>query len=648
MMFPVSMVYAVEDVQITGNSATPSTIDPTANETMTINYCLNVSANVSVGIYQAVDNATSKKVVIFSSNVNEEAGCHTKTWDGKNGVNSEIGAQGTVVADGRYFYYIHAQTADNTSSDYKSDWVYVASSGSATGVVEITDVEIANAVFSPWDGEEAEITFVLNQDARVTFVILDEDGEVLVTLASNKSYSEGENTVSWDGRDDSDDILDEGDYTYKITAEVGTEKDTKTGDLTVERNTGSSVATEDPRLRDVYATKVEFDPGRGEVTYIVYTLTARADAKVAVYDWTGAKIEQLVDEQDQSAGTYKIAWYGNDVEDKEGTYTYEIFVENSKGDDIESGSIEVKEDVKDDEKKPNIYQDEVDISNIPFAPKNNQLNIGFKMEVDADVTVEIRDGRDVLVKLIEETERDSGLNEVNWNGKDDDGDYVTDGVYSYKLIADNLHGKDTEWGYFSVVDTTNANNVGGGNCAGFSDVDEDHIYCEAIDWAKGAGVFQGYSDGSFGTDIAINRVESLKTILVLLDISISDSPSLDAVFTDIDRHAWYMPVLKSALALGIVHGYPDNSFRPASTVNRIEALVMLMNAARSANGLIIPSNRYTKPYYDTPDDWYLDYVWMAKSYDLSDNPNYFYPDAKMSRSEMADLLYRFHVAGLDR
>ena len=122
-------------------------------------------------------------------------------------------------------------------------------------------------------------------------------------------------------------------------------------------------------------------------------------------------------------------------------------------------------------------------------------------------------------------------------------------------------------------------------------------------------------------------------------------------FPDVDRYGWYMPYLKSALSLGIVSGYPDGTFRPDNQVNRIEALVMMLNTGKVKYGLIIPTNTYGAPYYDTPNEestkWYLSYAWFAQSYDLTDNDTYLFPDSSMTRAEMADMLYRYHKAGLD-
>ncbi len=48
------------------------------------------------------------------------------------------------------------------------------------------------------------------------------------------------------------------------------------------------------------------------------------------------------------------------------------------------------------------------------------------------------------------------------------------------------------------------------------------------------------------------------------------------VFTDIPNGYQYMPELRQGVALGLVKGYPDGTFRPGATANRAEATTMLL------------------------------------------------------------------------
>ena len=391
-------------------------------------------------------------------------------------------------------------------------------------------------------------------------------------------------------------------------------------------------------------SKDTFDPGRNESVKIVFTMMMAGDVTVAIYKGD-KKIETLIDDENVAAGTYNAQWDGDAAINKPGNYTYRVYTQNGKGEDLETGEIEVEEDQK-DAKKPNIYRDGVE--ELTYSPKANNQAINFKLEREAEMTLEIRENDHVIATVTEAQYFAEGSQTIYWDGKDDDGDYVLDGIYQYKLIAANEKGKDVEKGFFLVEDTGVARH--GELCSNFIDVDQDYRYCEAIEWAIGRGIFQGYNDGTFKPDAPIKRAEALKVILESLDLRLAASGSDTFGFYDVYESDWYLPYLKTALQLGIVKGYADGSFKPNKPVNRVEALVILLNAAEVKDDIIIPTNVYGQPYFDTPDNaetnWYQSYVWFARTYDLNDNENYFYPAQNMTRGQMADLLYRYEKAKL--
>jgi flagellar hook assembly protein FlgD len=638
-----ALAETLPNVQITENTVTQDTIYPNEGETFTINYCINTTAYVTAGIYRAQGSNSSEKVDILEDYTEKPSGCYTLSWDGENGSQSEIGTTGEIVEDGQYFYGIRAQgVPDKSCGDiYVAQWINVKTQDETD--LKIIDVDVENSIFDPYDDQEVEFTFTINQGAYMTLKIYDEDNDKVATVIDEKFYKKGEYTVDWDGEDKSGDLVDQGDYTYKLTAEYGDEKDKEKGDLIVKKDYEIDESTEDPRLKRVFATKETFDPGRNETTNVVFTLTAQADVTVKIYNEQGEKIEKILDSDNLEKGTYMAEWDGDGYEDEEGEFTYKIYAKNSKGEDLATGEIEIEEDEK-YLKKPNVFKDKTDP--VIYKPKNQDIEFSFKLDRDAEVTIEIRDeDYYVIAKVIDEKDMSEGSHTVKWDGIDKNGDYADNGVYTYKLIAENKKGKDVEKGNFEIQETGNAKNPQG-RCGTFSDVTDTYKYCEAIEWAKSKDIFEGYSDGTFKPNQAINRVEALKVILETMEVSILSSSGENLGFPDVDRYGWYMPYLKTALSLGIVSGYPDGTFRPNDPVNRVEALVMLLNTGRVKNGLIIPTNLYGQPFFDTPNapdtKWYLSYAWFAQSYDLTDSEYYLFPADYMSRGEMADMLYRYY------
>lgn len=637
-------------VEISSNAASPDTINSLSNETMTIDYCLNTKAQTTVAIFKAEgDNVLT--VATLTNAYTQDEGCYSKTWDGRSGAGSQIGAYGDTVPNGKYFYGIHADGVSPISdgSSYKAEWVYV-NNVSAGEQLRIIDTEVKNSTFDPWDNQEADISFYLNKGSYVTVEIFeeDDDDDVVKSLADEKWYDKGEHSVDWDGTDEWGDIVDEDEYEYVITAELYDEEDEEDGALRVKKGYDVGETTKEPRLKYVYSTKDSFDPGRNEYIYIVFDLMAEADLVVKMYDEAGEEVEELLDSDDVSAGTYKVKWDGEVAIGTEEEYTYKIFAQNSKGEYTVSGEIMVEEDYKNDN-KPNIYKDRTD--KIPYKPGSGNLNFSFKLDKDAEVTLEIRDEGDTVAEIVEEVSLSEGSHNLSWNGKDLYGDYLDNGVYEYKLIAQNIKGKDVEKGNISIEDTSKTKNPFN-NCGGYSDVKDSNKYCDAIDWATDQGIFTGYNDGTFKPNNPINRVEALKVIIEAMNIKTISSSGSSLGFKDVNVYEWYMKYLETAMSLGIVNGYSNGTFKPGNYVLRVEALKIMLEAGKAKYGIVIPTHSYGEPYLDTPNNagskWYLSYAWFAKENDLIDSDSYFHPGQPMTRGQMADMLYRYHQADLDQ
>src|SRR3989339_878295 len=115
------------------------------------------------------------------------------------------------------------------------------------------------------------------------------------------------------------------------------------------------------------------------------------------------------------------------------------------------------------------------------------------------------------------------------------------------------------------------------NVSVFTDISASHNYYPAISWAKNSSVLQGYPDGTFKPDRKVNRAEFLKIVLEAKGVSVATS-STSSGFSDVDENAWYAPYVRYAKEQGIVQGYPNGMFKPEQAVNFAEALKMAYNA----------------------------------------------------------------------
>ncbi|MEK7085621.1 MAG: S-layer homology domain-containing protein, partial [Patescibacteria group bacterium] len=174
--------------------------------------------------------------------------------------------------------------------------------------------------------------------------------------------------------------------------------------------------------------------------------------------------------------------------------------------------------------------------------------------------------------------------------------------------------------------------------AGFSDINETTKNYEAILYLQENGIINGYPDGTFKPYKAVNRAEFLKIIIEGSHIDL-DIPTTTP-FKDVDNNSWYAPYVKKAFAEGWINGYPDGTFKPAQTINKVEALKILGSAQSWQVNDIHPDS-----YHGLFDDidifaWYTPYVAYAKinGY-LEETGSTFSPGALMSREGISETIY---------
>jgi flagellar basal-body rod modification protein FlgD len=86
----------------------------------------------------------------------------------------------------------------------------------ATGMIGRNVVAVGNEIHLEEDGS-SEIMFNLESDADVTVQIKDSDGSVVKTISAGL-LSSGDETITWDGTDNTGNSVAAGSYTYEVTA----------------------------------------------------------------------------------------------------------------------------------------------------------------------------------------------------------------------------------------------------------------------------------------------------------------------------------------------------------------------------------------------------------------------------------------------
>ncbi len=175
------------------------------------------------------------------------------------------------------------------------------------------------------------------------------------------------------------------------------------------------------------------------------------------------------------------------------------------------------------------------------------------------------------------------------------------------------------------------------DAARFPDVAGDHPYNSPIEALAIEGVVTGNPDGNFYPARPVNRAEFLTMLYRARGLTATSSAGC---FSDVKADAWYAKVVCDASVNGYVGGYPDGSFKPEQTVNRVEALKMIFKvfgiATLSANGASEASVQFT----DVPASaWFTVYVSSAYRNGMLPIAGYkgnkFYPEWALLRGEAA-------------
>jgi len=170
----------------------------------------------------------------------------------------------------------------------------------------------------------------------------------------------------------------------------------------------------------------------------------------------------------------------------------------------------------------------------------------------------------------------------------------------------------------------------------FADVSGSHTYASAIKFLKDNRIVKGYEDGTFKPDQTLNRAEALKLILESNNIFTQSDESTP--FSDVSNTAWFAGYIQTAFKRLIVKGYPDGTFKPGNTVSRAEFLKMAI-----ATGEFQLPTPTRDPYPDIKKDlWYAPYFSFARDHTLirTKSGNTAVPNNPITRGEAADLIYK--------
>ncbi len=168
----------------------------------------------------------------------------------------------------------------------------------------------------------------------------------------------------------------------------------------------------------------------------------------------------------------------------------------------------------------------------------------------------------------------------------------------------------------------------------FKDVATGDSHAQAIQYLKDQGVINGYPDGTFRPEGTINRAEALKIILIANKIPLEKIPTQ---FPDVPKESWFLDYVVTAVKRGIVKGYSDGAFRPGNNISRAEFLKIAILTAE----LKITEELTRDPYPDVhKEDWFAPYFDLAKKTNLlsTKSGGYIRPAEPITRGETASVI----------
>lgn len=171
--------------------------------------------------------------------------------------------------------------------------------------------------------------------------------------------------------------------------------------------------------------------------------------------------------------------------------------------------------------------------------------------------------------------------------------------------------------------------------AAFTDVISSHDNADAIEYVQSEGVVEGYQDGTYKPERAINRAEFTKIIIgsqyteaqinSCINQNVPENFSF-VFFPDVTKDAWFAKYICIAKDQEIIAGYEDGTFKPEQNISFVEAAKIITK---------------TFKYNGTADAqlWYKEYVdLLATKRAIPVSINRF--TKEITRGEMAEIIYR--------
>jgi len=118
----------------------------------------------------------------------------------------------------------------------------------------------------------------------------------------------------------------------------------------------------------------------------------------------------------------------------------------------------------------------------------------------------------------------------------------------------------------------------------YSDLDSGHWSYAYFMAASEAGIIEGYDDGTVRPDATINRAEAVVIVMRFYGETLYGFDQGDIDFYDVDEDDWYAYATILGTENGVLQGYADNTFRPGDNISRAAVAVVVRRAYYAFGG----------------------------------------------------------------
>ncbi|MFA5144007.1 MAG: FlgD immunoglobulin-like domain containing protein [Candidatus Omnitrophota bacterium] len=376
------------------------------DEVTAISYNISEISYVTVEIYNQQNS-------LVRTLVNRElfpAGDHLHIWDGKD-------AQGAAIPEGRYTIKISAQA--QTGNDAEPVYLNV-------GVLFISNIHISTDSINPYVGDTVSIIYQMAKSSVLTIKVYDPSNSPVRTLISNQSRQAGAHSEVWNGRDNANQIVNDGPYYFVI-------EDSASGLPQViydPRGTGGKDIS-----KSINFAASNFNPLLNQFCIMNYNLpqAARINIKVRSERFSGPAIKVIRYEEPTAHGIHQATWDGRD---ESGNFVdMRSFTFGLWGYTLDENSVIVcggRPVISDLNVSPVRFSPYVN----PYSTNASQATVSFNLSKLADVTINIYNSKGNLVRaLVTNQASAQGANAFVWDGKDNSGNLVPNDYYRIMVQA---------------------------------------------------------------------------------------------------------------------------------------------------------------------------------------------------------------------